>query len=228
MENNRSTPSRFEDWIIAENSHWLAIDKPSGWIVEKSPYTADNIEEIAYQYLKYQHRNPYLGIIHRLDKVTSGVLLLAKKRSALRHINKQFSDQQIRKTYWALVSPKPHAEKELVTHWHFKDQKNKKALVFNHKKKDTKLVRLEYQCLYSNMTATLLEVYPHTGKFHQIRAQLAALGTPILGDKLYGSDIVIDKETRVYLHAKSISFKDPKTDQMTTIESKAPKWAEMV
>ena len=198
--------------ILFENSHYLAIDKPAGLIVESSPFEKPTIESLVFEYLSQQYRNPYVGIVHRLDRVTSGILLIAKKRSALRHLNEQFRNRTIQKTYLAIVNSKPESAESLLTHWLIKDQKNKKALISDQSVQKAARVELTYHLLKAIEAGYLLKIIPKTGKFHQIRAQLSAIGCPIIGDEKYGSSIPY-RHQAIALHAYSLQFVDPKTKE---------------
>ncbi len=209
----------FEQWIIKENSHWLAIDKPSGLVVERSTYESHTIEDMAQAYLSQQYRNPFVGIVHRLDRLTSGVLLLAKKRSALRHLNQQFQQRSIQKTYLALVEKSLPTANGMLSHTLIKDQKNKKAIVKDRTELvEGQYVELSYRELKHTPEGVLLEVRPKTGRFHQIRAQLAHVGSPILGDEKYGSSKPW-KDRSVALHAWKLRFRDPKTNEQEELHS---------
>ena len=210
----------FQDWIIVENNQWMAIHKPSGLIVERSPFESPTIESLAWDYLSAQYKKPYLGIVHRLDRVTSGVLLLAKRKSALRKLNLQFQEKQVRKTYLAVVEQAPKEVAGTLKHWLWKDQKNKRAEVYKQAKPDTAEVVLEYRVLKTVKNGTLLELHPKTGKFHQIRAQLAAIGCPIFGDEKYGGTPWIDRQ--ILLHAWKLDIINPTTGEPTSIIAQAP------
>jgi 23S rRNA pseudouridine1911/1915/1917 synthase len=202
--------------IIRETAHWLAIDKPAGLITERNPWEA-SAEALVFDYLQRGRRPPFLGIVHRLDRVTSGVLLLAKKKSALRELNRQFAERQVQKTYLAMVEQLPaHAEGEL-THWLVKSQAEKRALVYAQEQPGSLRCSLHYRCLSGN----LLEVRPATGTFHQIRAQLAAIGCPIAGDQLYGASQVY-RPRAIMLHAWRLQFTDPSSGQAVALEAPPP------
>lgn len=199
----------FKDWILVEHNHWMAINKPAGLIVERSSFEAETIEALAWKHLQQQYAKPYLGIVHRLDRVTSGVLLLAKRKSALRRLNLQFQEKQVRKTYLAVCTQAPATPSGELVHWLWKDQKNKRAEVYDHPGADRLEVRLSYKHLKNTAVGHLLEIRPGTGKFHQIRAQLAAIGCPIIGDVKYGGAVREDR--KILLHAWKLHFNDPQT-----------------
>lgn len=197
----------FSSLILQETPQYLLINKPAGIIVEKNRYESPTIEEWALTYLQSSKPKAFLGIVHRLDRVTSGALLLAKKKSALKNFNEQFRLRQVRKTYWALVENPPSKTKATLIHWLEKDLKNKKAIVFNRPSKKRAECRLKYRLMKPTPKGYLLEVQPHTGKFHQIRAQLAAIGCPIVGDTKYGAVSDFGGK-KVGLHAWKLVFRD--------------------
>ncbi|MEZ4885017.1 MAG: RNA pseudouridine synthase [Chitinophagales bacterium] len=210
----------FKTIILKETPQYLVINKPAGLIVEKNPYESPTIEEMALQYLQNTKPNAYLGIVHRLDRVTSGVLLLAKKKSTLKAFNEQFSRRQVRKTYLALVENPPSKPQDTLIHWLQKDLKNKKALLSKTPIKNASECRLHYQLLQKTEKGYLLEIQPHTGKFHQIRAQLAAIGCPIVGDQKYGasSDFGVNS---IALHASKLKFRDTVSGEWEEIEAQS-------
>ncbi|MEM6377745.1 MAG: RNA pseudouridine synthase [Bacteroidota bacterium] len=211
----------FKALLLHESKSWLAINKPSGLIVEKSPFEQKTIEVLAWQYLQTQVKRPYLGIVHRLDRVTSGVLLLAKKKSSLRLLNQQFAKKTIQKTYYAIVPQTPEPQKGHLQNWLEKQQKEKRAIIHEREKPNTKQAILEYKVLDQQQDLSLLEIKPQTGRFHQIRAQLAHIGCPIVGDEKYGSK-VDPAHRKIALHAGSLSFIDPETEQSITIKAPFP------
>ena len=215
----------FSQVIIEEHPQWMAINKPSGWIVEKNPYEKPTIEDLARDYLAQNSKKPFLGIVHRLDRVTSGLLLLAKKKQALRQLNAQFADRSIKKVYWAITHQALPSEAGKLKHHLEKDQKSKRALIYKAASTKTSEVSLTYKLLAQKESLFLWEVIPHSGKFHQIRAQLAAEACPIVGDEKYGSPI--DPAHRhIALHARNLSFNEPLSGKRITIEAEIPhyKW----
>lgn len=209
----------FKDLILKETPQYLAINKPSGLIVEKNPYESPTIEDLALEYLQSTKPNAYLGIVHRLDRVTSGVLLLAKKKSVLKALNEQFSLRKVQKTYLALVENLPSKSKTMLIHWLEKDLQNKRAIIHNSPSKKAIKCQLSYRLLQQNAMGYLLEVQPLTGKFHQIRAQLAAIGCPIVGDEKYGAafNAKFGKES-IALHAHRLKFRNTISGKWENIE----------
>lgn len=209
--------------ILAETRGWLAVNKPAGLITERSPFESPTVESLVYDYLKAHSRRerPYLGIVHRLDRVTSGVLLLAKKKSVLKALNEQFRERRIRKTYLALVEQAPPSKQGELRHFLYKDQKSKKAIIYKEEVPGAFSVRLTYRLLQESPAGYLLEIHPYTGKYHQIRAQLAFIGCPILGDARYGGQHPF-REKAIALHASRLVFLDPQTEEEVVVEVAFP------
>lgn len=208
--------------IIEETPHWIAVNKPAGLNVEQL-WDYPSVETQVKQYLKGSHkREPFLGIVHRLDRPVSGVLLLAKRKQPLRRLNEQFANREVQKTYWAITETTPEKEKGLLVHYLLKDQKNKKAVAFTEAKDKAIKSSLSYQVIQQKEHLCLLEIQPHNGKFHQIRVQLAAMGCPILGDFKYGGKMKFE-ENAIALHARALLFKNPKTDCHQKVIASIPK-----
>ena len=179
--------------------------------VEKSPYGEPTIESLVFDHISKNYRNPYVGIIHRLDRVTTGVLLFAKRKSTLRKINEQFRNRVVKKTYLAIVEKAPTQPKATLVNFLKKDRTTKKGLVSTTKIKGSVECTLSYTVLGENKFGHLLEVKPITGKFHQIRVQLAHIGCPILGDMKYGATKNISPNS-IALHAWKLAFTNPTTE----------------
>lgn len=194
--------------IIYEDEHIIAVNKPAGVISEINPFEVITMEGEVMNYLEKSKKKPFLGVIHRLDKVTSGVMLFAKKKSALVAFNKLFELKTIQKTYHALTNNlPPEKEGELVNHL-YKNQLEKRATIVASATKESKLAKLHYTYLQDVKQAFLLELKPSTGRFHQIRAQLAHINCIILGDEKYGGKEPYEG-AGIALHARSLSFKHP-------------------
>jgi len=205
--------------IIFENKHWLAVNKIPKLSVEKSPYGEPTIESRVFDHVSKAYRNPYIGIIHRLDRVTTGVLLFAKRKSTLRKINEQFRNREVQKTYLAIVEEAPEKSKGTLINFLSKDRPTRKGIVNATKIKGSVECTLSYEVIGKNKFGHLLMVKPITGKFHQIRVQLAHIGCPILGDAKYGAT-KNDSPNAVALHAWKLAFTNPTTEM--PIELMAP------
>jgi len=213
---------RKPNWWIAETSAWIAVNKPYGLSVEKTVGANDTIEDQVLAYLHKSSSMPFLGIVHRLDRVTSGILLLAKKKSALRKLNEQFAQRLVKKTYLAVVEGIPPLPDAQLSQWLYKDQKEKKALIFDEAGANRDLCQLHYKVLQQATDKALLEVEIMTGKFHQIRAQLASIGTPIVGDDKYGATRFDYAEKGIALHAHTLGFSDPIDAEPVLLQANLP------
>ncbi len=215
--------------ILMETADYIVVDKPAGWIVEQNPFKAQSVEAVLIKYLAQKKKNPFVGIVHRLDKVTSGVMIVAKKKSVLKLLNQQFATRQIKKEYLAIVENRPALVEAELVHWLEKDQKNKQAILYNTPKKETTQCHLTYKILNSKDELTLLQIQPSTGKFHQIRAQLSSIACPILGDIKYGSTKKYE-ENGIALHAFSLEFNDIEQQniQKVTVNPPKNKWWDLL
>lgn len=174
--------------VVDENKDYIVVNKEAGLISEKNPYEDLTVEDQVFQHLLKNNRKPYIGVVHRLDRVTSGVLLFAKKKSILVEFNNLFSNRKVQKTYLAIVANKPPKNKGNLINFLIKNNLEKRADIVQSKLKDSLECRLSYQVIDQNDYGYLLEIKPTSGRFHQIRAQLSNIGLPIIGDEKYGSD----------------------------------------
>ena len=204
--------------IIHENKDYIVVNKSAGLISEKSPFEAVTMETQVFDHLLKSKRKPYIGIIHRLDRVTSGVLILAKKKSILVEFNNLFSSRKVQKTYLAIVKNKPAKNKGNLVNFLVKNNLKKRADIVPTKSKDSLNCSLSYEVIAKNDHGYLLKIMPKTGRFHQIRAQLAHLGLPIIGDEKYGSDQKY-LPLSICLHAWRISYENSSSKEPHTFEA---------
>ena len=208
--------------IVYENNDYIVVNKKSGLISEKSPYEDCTVESQVLNHLLKSKRKPYIGVIHRLDRVTSGVLVFAKKKSVLVEFNDLFAKRKVQKTYLAIVKNKPQKSKGNLVNFLVKNNQEKRADIVQTKSKESLKCILSYKLIDQNDFGYLLELKPKTGRFHQIRAQLAHLGLPIIGDEKYGSDQSY-LPLSVCLHAWKLTYQLPGSEELKTFEASMPK-----
>ena len=208
--------------VIHENNDYIVVNKRAGLISEKSLYEACTVEVQVHNHLLKSKRKPYIGIIHRLDRVTSGVLIFAKKKKVLVEFNALFSSRKVQKTYYAIVKSKPAKNKETLINFLVKNNLEKRADIVESKSKDSTECILSYQVIGKNDFGYLLEIKPKTGRFHQIRAQLAYIGLPIIGDEKYGSGQEYFPLS-ICLHARELSYQVSGSKEFKTFEAPLPK-----
>lgn len=198
--------------VIFEDYYLLVLNKPYGLQTEVDNFGNPSVELWAHQHIQQQHpkkKSVFVGIVHRLDRPVAGIVLIAKTKTALANLNKQFEERSVKKTYEAAVEKKPDKELDTLTHFLKKDVKLKKAIISERPKKDFVKCSLTYHLEKVNKNkSALLEIELHTGRYHQIRAQLAFIGCPIVGDVLYGAKTKSD-ENKIELAATTLSFIHP-------------------
>ncbi len=194
--------------ILYEDKYLLVANKPQGLLSEPDAAGHDNVADSLLRQLGPLRGNNILRNVHRLDRPVSGALLLARKASVLKLLTAQFASRQVAKKYWAIVSTTPAQERAELRHWLIKDNEQHKALIYDKPNKKADEVILRYTSLQQASGQTLLEIELITGKYHQIRAQLAHIGSPIIGDEKYGS-MASYKANAIALHARSLCFTHP-------------------
>jgi 23S rRNA pseudouridine1911/1915/1917 synthase len=206
--------------IVFESPSLIIINKESGIITEQNPFEPLSAESQVRHYLGQGLKHPFVGVAHRLDRVTSGLLIFAKKKSNLKQLNQWFADRKIQKTYLAIISTPPSLAQGILEHHLFTDRAAKKSLIYDHPKGGTKPARLHYRTLEVNEYGVLLEIKPSTGRFHQIRAQLSHIGCPIIGDEKYGGSKL--SPNSIALHAWKIKLPEPINDSPQCFEAPSP------
>jgi 23S rRNA pseudouridine1911/1915/1917 synthase len=197
--------------ILYEDNHLIAINKRPGDIVQGDKTGDKPLSEVVKEYIKEKYKKPgnvYLGVAHRLDRPTSGIVVFAKTSKALPRLNKLFAEKEAKKTYWAIVKNQPEKAKNVLVHWLLRNTKQNKS--YAHKKEVplSKKAILEYHMIKRLDNYCLMEVDLKTGRHHQIRAQFSAIGSPIKGDLKYGFDRS-NKDGSIHLHSRKLSFIHP-------------------
>lgn len=217
-----STPQNLQ--IIFEDNHLIVINKRPGDIVQGDKTGDLPLSEVVKLYLKEKYDKPgdaYLGVVHRLDRPTSGVVIFSKTSKALGRLNKAFANRETQKLYWAVVKNKPKQESDRLVHYLKRNPKQNKSYAHIKPVPDSKEAILTYQLIKSLDNYHLLEVVLETGRHHQIRSQLSAIGCPIKGDLKYGFDRS-NKDGSIHLHAKTLTIIHPVQKENITFEAPPP------
>ena len=210
--------------VLYEDNHIIAVNKKPSDIVQGDKTGDRPLCEFVKDYIKKKYNKPgdvFLGIVHRLDRPVSGVVLFARTSKSLSRLNELFRSKQVKKTYWAVVKNKPNPTKDILVHYLKKNQQKNKSTAFNKKKDGTLKSELSYQLIKSLDNYHLLEVLPKTGRHHQIRVQLSKIGSPIKGDIKYRSDRT-NKDSSIHLHARKIEFIHPVKKEPISISAPPP------
>lgn len=197
--------------VLYEDNHIIVVNKRPGDIVQGDKTGDVPLSEIVKQYVKKKYNKPgkvFLGVVHRIDRPTSGLVVFARTSKALTRLNELFSQKLAKKTYWAIVKNKPKREQGTLEHWMLRNTKQNKSYAHIKEVANSKKAILDYQILKKLNNYYLLEIDLKTGRHHQIRAQLAAINCPIKGDLKYGFDRS-NKNGSIHLHARSIEFLHP-------------------
>lgn len=210
--------------ILYEDNHILIINKRPGEIVQSDKTGDEPLVESIKQYIKIRDAKPgnvFLGVVHRLDRPVGGAVIFAKTSKALARLNEMLRNGEIHKVYWALTRNKPPRESDTLTHYITTVEKNNKSFASAKPKKGSKEARLNYRLLACGHTLNLVEVELLTGRKHQIRAQLSAIGCPIRGDLKYG-DKRSTPDGSVSLLARKIEFIHPVSKKSITVVAPIP------
>jgi 23S rRNA pseudouridine1911/1915/1917 synthase len=210
--------------ILFEDNHIIAVNKKSSDIVQGDKTGDTPLSEIVKNYLKPKYNKPgdaFIGTVHRLDRPVSGIVLFAKTSKALSRLNEMFRGKDIQKTYWAIVKNRPKKDQDKLVHFLIKNEQKNMSKALNHEQKGALKSELNYKLLCSSENYHLLEVYPLTGRHHQIRVQLSTMGCPIKGDIKYGFDRT-NKDASIHLHARKIEFIHPVKKEKIIILAPTP------
>ncbi len=211
--------------VLYEDNHIIAVNKTCNEIVQGDKTGDTPLSEIVKAYIKAQYNKPgevFLGVTHRLDRPTSGVVLFARTSKALTRLNEMFkSHEQIKKTYWAIVQGCPKVPEARLENWLIRNEAQNKSYIAKPHANNAKQAVLEYKTLVRGENYTLLEVDLETGRHHQIRCQLAAIGCPVKGDLKYGAKRS-NPDGGICLHARKIEFIHPVKKENICITAPVP------
>jgi 23S rRNA pseudouridine1911/1915/1917 synthase len=211
--------------VLYEDNHLLVISKPAGVLVQGDATGDKPLVNMAKEYIGEKYHKPgevFLGVVHRLDRPVSGVVVFARTSKALERMNALFRNKETQKTYWAVVSRKPVPSEGTLVHWLVKDEKKNKTTAYNREHPEGQRSELNYKLITSKGGYHLIEVNPITGRPHQIRVQLTSIGCPIVGDVKYGSEIS-SLDGSIALHARKLSFIHPVKKESLTVIASLPK-----
>jgi 23S rRNA pseudouridine1911/1915/1917 synthase len=210
--------------ILYEDNHIIAVNKHGSDLSQGDKTGDESIDSQIKEYLRVKHNKPgeaFLGVVHRLDRPVSGVVLYGKTTKALSRLGEMFREKNVKKTYWAIVKELPPSEEGELHHFLKKNEKQNKSYAYPTKVKESKEALLKYRLLARSDNHYLLEIDLHTGRHHQIRCQLAAIGCPIRGDLKYGFNRSNDNGS-IDLHARKIEFVHPVSKEPVSIIAPVP------
>ena len=211
--------------ILYEDNHILIINKNVGQLVQGDKTGDKSLLELLKSFIKerdHKHGNVFLGLVHRIDRPTSGLVIYAKTSKALSRLTQMVKNREIKKTYWAIVPKEIIPQSQTLTHYLKKNEKNNKAIVYNGETNGAKKAILNYQIIKTLDNYMLLEIDLQTGRHHQIRAQLSKIGVPIKGDLKYGAPRS-NPDGGISLHARSLEFIHPVSKEQIKITAPTPK-----
>ena len=215
--------------VLYEDNHLIAVSKPPGILVQGDATGDPTLADWVKQYIKDRYNKPgavFLGIVHRLDRPVSGVVIFARTTKALKRMNEMFRDRKITKSYWAITKNRPEKLSGELVHYLVKDSTKNKVKAYerpNRKRPNAKKAELSYKTAGVLGSHSFLEVNPITGRPHQIRVQLASMDCIIKGDLKYGADSP-GPEGGIYLHCHCLEFIHPVKKEPVKICTDAPNW----
>lgn len=210
--------------VLYEDNHIIAINKRNSDIVQSDISGDQTLCEVVKEYVRVKYNKPgkaFIGTVHRLDRPVSGIILYSRTTKGLNRLANMFKYREVQKTYWAVVQGTPPETKGKVINYLWKNSKLNKSFTYNEPGEDRKESELEYKVIGKGNHYTFVEVYPKTGRHHQIRATLASLGCPIKGDVKYGAKRT-NENASIHLHARSIEFVHPVQKHPITIVAPPP------
>jgi 23S rRNA pseudouridine1911/1915/1917 synthase len=211
--------------ILFEDNHLIAVNKNTSDLVQVDDTGDLSLEEKVKLYLKEKYKKEgevFLGVVHRIDRPVSGLVLFARTSKALARINEMFQKQEVKKTYWAIVKKLPIEQSGTLVHFLTRDNTKNKAYAFDKEVKNSKKASLSYKVIFSSDNYNLMEIDLHTGRHHQIRCQLAKIGCPIKGDLKYGFPRS-NEDGGICLHSRKMEFMHPVKKEVISITANPPK-----
>lgn len=213
------------DDILYEDNHLLVVNKHVGDLVQSDPDGTEALEDQIKAMIKVRDHKPgavFLGVVHRIDRPVSGAVVFAKTSKALARLNEMIRSHQIKKCYWAITEQRPNDEEDTLHHWIVRNAKTNRSHAHQRPKSDGKEAVLDYRVLGASTNYTLVEVDLKTGRHHQIRAQLSAIGCPIKGDLKYGAKRS-NKDGGISLHSRKVEFAHPVGGKPVSVTAPVPK-----
>jgi 23S rRNA pseudouridine1911/1915/1917 synthase len=213
-----------ERQILYQDNHLIIVNKLPSQIVQGDKTGDEPLSEILKKYIKEKYNKPgevFLGVVHRLDRPVSGIVLFARTSKALSRLNEMLKEREIKKIYWAVVKNPPPEKTGHLIHYLHRDEKKNKSFIVSESRKDAKKAELIYHLLKSSDNYHLLEVELLTGRHHQIRAQLAHIGCPVKGDLKYGFPRT-NPDASIHLHSRRIEFLHPVNKEQIAFEAAPP------
>ena len=210
--------------ILHEDNHLIVVNKRVGDIVQGDKTGDKPLSEVVKEYIKDKYNKPgevFLGVVHRLDRPTTGIVVFARTSKALTRMNELFSNRETQKTYWAVVKNKPQISEDKLVHYLKRNEKNNTSKAHIKEVSESKLASLDYKITKELNNYFCLEINLHTGRHHQIRAQLSAIGSPIKGDLKYGFDRS-NPDGGIHLHARKLAFIHPVSKENILIIAPVP------
>ncbi len=210
--------------VLYEDNHIIIVNKTVSEIVQGDKTGDKPLSEIVKEYLKEKYNKPgnvFCGVTHRLDRPTSGIVVFSKTSKALPRLNDMFKNKEISKTYWAVVKNAPKQPEGTLKHYLVRNEKQNKSYAYDMEKPNSKQAILHYKLIARSDKYSLLEIDLETGRHHQIRCQLAKIGSPIKGDLKYGAERS-NPDGGISLHARKISFIHPVSKELIEVTAPVP------
>lgn len=210
--------------VLYEDNHLIVVNKRAGDIVQGDKTGDKPLSDIVREYLKDKYQKPgdvFLGVVHRLDRPTTGIVLFARTSKALERMNELFKNRDTQKTYWAIVKNRPAKAQDTLVHYLKRNEKTNTSRAFPKEVPGSKQASLDYKIIKELNNYCALEIDLHTGRHHQIRSQLSAIGSPIKGDLKYGFGRS-NPDGGIHLHARRLSFLHPVKKEPVEIVAPPP------